>query len=302
MHPDHRQYYRFTTKASIDKAINSLLGIIESMAIDRSIDAKEVAYLRQWVHDCQETRHLHPFDELISVVEPVLTEGVLSEEQHRDLTWLCNALRSTEYYDLITADMQRLHGIMRGILADGIVTEAEVRALADWLQEHDHLRTCWPYDEIDSVVSSALSDGRVDQQEQVLLREFLADFCHGGGDTCTPRAGCVAPSSIVGICASCPSIIFRNTLFCFTGTSRKFTRAQFTDAILRCGGKVANTVTRSLNYLVVCADGNPCWAYACYGRKVEEAVALRKTGAPLQIVHENDVHDAMTDSARTSGA
>jgi len=54
-------------------------------------------------------------------------------------------------------------------------------------------------------------------------------------------------------------------------------------------------VTRRVNYLVVGADGNPCWAYACYGRKVEKTVALRKKGSAILIVHENDVHDAIAD-------
>lgn len=33
---------------------------------------------------------------------------------------------------------------------------------------------------------------------------------------------------------------------------------------------------------------NPCWAYACYGRKVEQAIGLRKAGSQLLLVHEAD--------------
>lgn len=50
-----------------------------------------------------------------------------------------------------------------------------------------------------------------------------------------------------------------------------------------------------LNYLVIGAEGNPCWAFACYGRKVEKAVELRKKGVRVVIVHENDFHDAVLD-------
>jgi hypothetical protein len=49
-----------------------------------------------------------------------------------------------------------------------------------------------------------------------------------------------------------------------------------------------NSVSRKTNYLIVGDDGNPCWAFACYGRKVEKAINLRKQGTQIIIVHEND--------------
>ena len=53
---------------------------------------------------------------------------------------------------------------------------------------------------------------------------------------------------------------------------------------------------RKTNYLIVGNAGNPCWAYACYGRKIEEAVALRKEGAQVTIVNETDFWDAVDDA------
>ncbi len=56
-------------------------------------------------------------------------------------------------------------------------------------------------------------------------------------------------------------------------------------------------MTAKLNYLVIGAEGNPCWAFACYGRKVEKAVELRKKGIRVVLVHENDFHDAVLDAS-----
>ena len=50
-----------------------------------------------------------------------------------------------------------------------------------------------------------------------------------------------------------------------------------------------------MDYLIVGADGNPCWAFACYGRKIEKAMELRKAGARIALVHESDFHDAVQD-------
>ena len=67
------------------------------------------------------------------------------------------------------------------------------------------------------------------------------------------------------------------------------------DVIARLGGKVRSSVSAKTDYLVVGNAGNPCWAYACYGRKIEEAVNLRKAGASIVIVNETDFWDAVDD-------
>ena len=46
-------------------------------------------------------------------------------------------------------------------------------------------------------------------------------------------------------------------------------------------GVVENNVVKALDYLVIGAHGNECWAYSAYGRKVEQAIELRKSGARL---------------------
>ena len=62
------------------------------------------------------------------------------------------------------------------------------------------------------------------------------------------------------------------------------------------GGLSRSSVTAKTDYLIVGNAGNPCWAYACYGRKIEEAVQLRKQGAKVIIVNETDFWDALEDA------
>jgi len=83
--------------------------------------------------------------------------------------------------------------------------------------------------------------------------------------------------------------------FCFTGESAKFSREELAETVIRLGGSVVGSVSGKTDFLVVGGDGNPCWAFACYGRKIEKAMALRRDGARLVIVHENDFHDAVLD-------
>ena len=296
MHPDHREYLKFTGPARLDKSINSLLGIIEGISIDGVINTLELDYLGIWLIDHEELRDRHPFNELIPVVEAAVTDRVLTSDEREDIRWLCERLRSSEFYDKTTADLQRLHAIIGSIIADTQISETELRGLSSWLDDHDHLKSCWPYDEIGSLITTVLADKRIDEQEHQLLHRFFSEFVAllDGRTIISPPV--LDGHSVVGLCAVCPEITFDGAKFCFTGASARYTRPILVETVTRLGGEVVGSPSGKVSYLVIGADGNPCWAYACYGRKVEKAVQLRKAGSRILIVHEHDFHDAVMDA------
>lgn len=297
MDPDLRTYFRFTGKGRLEKSINSLLGLLEGIAIDGNVTAGEVSMLRMWLSDHQDVANRHPFTELIPALAAALKDGVLDPGERDDLTWLCNRLRSTEFYDMVTADLQRLHALVGGIAADGIITAEELRGLSDWLAEHRHLRTCWPYDEIDTLTTKFLGDGRVDESEHRMLLDFFREFLAVLDERTIVRPVAFdGPEQTLGaLCAIDPQVHFPERTFCFTGASSKYKRAEFENIVRRLGGEPLSDVSAKLHYLVIGSEGNPCWAFACYGRKVEKAVALRRKGVRVAILHENDFHDAVLD-------
>jgi NAD-dependent DNA ligase len=93
--------------------------------------------------------------------------------------------------------------------------------------------------------------------------------------------------------ADSPVVSFDDYLFCFTGESEHDTREEMKTLAEDRGAKVVESVSPQLNYLVVSVNGNPCWAYANYGRKIEKAMELRRQGSRLLIVQESDFFDAM---------
>jgi NAD-dependent DNA ligase len=295
MHPDLSKYVGYTSRARLEKSVNSLLGIVEGIAIDQSINASEVSFLNLWLEENANLSHRHPYTELIPVVQAAIADGVLTTDEHADIVWLCEKLRSTEFFDKTTADLQRLHAILGGIVSDGIVTEAELLGLSSWVREHEHLRTCWPYDEVDSLITSILADQKIDKEEQTFLKGFFSEFTALMDDRTITSPSVTEGGSIVGLCAVCPEIEFSDQKFCFTGASTRYPRATLTATVESLGGQVTSTLNKQVRYLIIGAEGNPCWAYACYGRKVEKAIELRRQGVRLLIVHENDFHDAVAD-------
>ncbi|XGB40533.1 MAG: BRCT domain-containing protein [Cyanobacteria bacterium LVE1205-1] len=295
---DHDAYRKFTGKAEFEKAVNSLLGLVEGIAIDAKINDNEIGFLHAWLVDHRINCGRHPFNELFPVVEQAVADGVLTEEERADISWLCNRLTSAEYFNAATADMQRLHALVAGIASDGEISVEELKGLSVWLQEHEHLKKCWPYDEIESLVTSVLADKKIDPDEYKMLINFFSEFVSILDNKMTVSPAFQEGMNVVGLCAVCPEIAIADAVFCLTGQSHKYTRSEFEELISSLGGKSASGVSKKVNYLVVGADGNPCWAYACYGRKVEKAVELRRAGYPIVIVHENDFHDAVSDQQR----
>jgi len=296
IHPDHAEYYGFTGRSRLNKAVNTLLGVVEGISADAVINEAELDYLLKWLSEYRPFMRRHPFNELIPVVSMALEDNVLTLDEREDIIFLCEKLRSTDYFDEVTADIQRLHAILGALAADGVITKEELVGLSEWMSEHDHLRRCWPYDEVDSVITGVLTDGKIDEKEQEFLLAFFSEFVSVGETRSISRPPVSSGSKIQGLCAVAPEIAFKDSLFCFTGASKRFTRRQFENIILELGGHVLGSVTKDLDYLVIGAAGNPCWAYACYGRKVEKAVGLRKEGCRLLLVHENDFHDAVEDA------
>lgn len=292
---DHDAYRKFTGKAEFEKAVNSLLGLIEGIAIDAKINDKEIGFLEVWLDDHRINSGRHPFNELFPVVERAVADGVLTEDEKADISWLCNRLTSAEYFNAATADMQKLHALVAGIASDGEISVEELKGLSAWLSNHEHLKRCWPYDEIESLVTSVLVDKKIDPEEHKVLMHFFSEFVSILDSTTIVSPAFLEGTNIVGLCAVCPDIAFSDAVFCLTGQSYKYTRSEFEGLIASLGGKTASGVSKKVNYLVVGSDGNPCWAYACYGRKVEKAVELRRAGHSIVIVHENDFHDAVSD-------
>lgn len=282
-------------KGQIEKAIYTLEGIITGIAIDGIINLYEVAELENWYHLNRNLMNYHPFTELVSLLDETLIDGILSSEEREDILWLCNNYHSDSIYrDWLAHEIKKLQGILHGILADNIINTLEITRLSDWLMENEHLTGLYPYDEICSLITTVLKDGRLSDDEIDMLKMFFNEFLDDesiGKVNSNNLEGHKSNLSLPGICAVCPQIVFKDKVFCFTGESSRATRSDIAELIKVHGGIFKNTVVKDTDYLIVGNEGSPCWAFSCYGRKVEKAIKMRKAGSSILIVHENDFWD-----------
>lgn len=292
-------YRTFTKPAELHKAINTLKGLVAGITTDYQISEDEVNELSHWCISHYDLIDRHPFSELIPLIQSVYEDGVLTKEEMNNIVWLCNNFVSdSDYYNLVTSSLQFLSGLIYGIMADNKITDDEIFALKSWVTANDFLSGCYPFDEIESLILSILEDGKITDEERDILKAFFSNFIDLSTSYNLNEKDLSALKerySISGICAVCQNIDFDGNLFCFTGQSSRTTRNEIASLIEDLGGKFNNGITKQTRYLIVGNNGNPCWAFSCYGRKIEEAIDRRKNGQNLTIINEVDFWDIVDD-------
>ncbi|MBE3142324.1 MAG: BRCT domain-containing protein [Planctomycetes bacterium] len=294
---DLHRIRQYTFRSELDKALHSLEGILKGISIDGKVNSKEIEELRLWGKRHFEFVDRHPFKELVPLVLKSVADNHLDPEEVQDILWMAKNVRTdSKYYNIITSDIQRLEGILHGILADNEINDLEVHGLSEWLFDNEQLKGSYPYDELCSLITAITADGVIDDDERKMLKLFIADFVD------VKNMAAVDPNelddlkkqiTINGICALDPEITIENRLYCLTGVFGRSSRKEIVSLIEGKGGTHHDGVTKDTNYLVIGSDGNPCWAFSCYGRKVEKAVEMRKEGIPIAIVNEVDFWDAI---------
>lgn len=294
-----RDYQLFTGPAELHKAINMLRGIVAGISTDGVVRSEEIQELVHWCELHEDMSDRHPFSEIIPVVESACEDGVITDEEAKDILWVCSSFAASgNYYDEITSSIQFLSGMIHGVMADNELNDDEIKSLYSWVQANEFLAGTYPFDELYSLLSSILADHIITEDERNTLLAFLSNIIEFKDSLNLDESkfsDLRSKYSVDGICATCPEIHFEGKSFCFTGEFVHGKRSEIAARAQALGGIVKSAVSKKTNYLVVGNAGNPCWAYACYGRKIEEAVNLRKNGAPILIVNETDFWDALED-------
>ena len=286
-----------TSKARADKAISSLKGILHGIISDGIINKEEVNELHKWAVNHKNLINRNPFKEFMTLIEETVADNIPATETIEDLFWLCQKYENDNYYyNGVTSDLQVLQGICHGILSDGKIEDNEVHDLEKWLEQNTHLNTYYPYDEIRSLVLSIVSDGKIDDEEKQVLKAFINQFVNLESEEIKEKINKdTLDINISGHCTSDPQIQIDGKVFCVTGVLKSGNRSSLEKLISDLGGIPSKSLTKKTDYLIVGDNGNPAWAFACYGRKVEKALGMRKKGHKISLIHEYDFMDVVED-------
>lgn len=295
---DEKTLNIYNAKSNADKAINSLKGILLGINLDGEVNEKEINELHNWAINHKELVNRNPFNEFMNIIAETVSNNLPAKETVEDLYWACQEYESHYYfYDGITTDLQTLQGICHGILSDGVINDDEIFGFHKWLRENKHLRNYYPYDEISSLILQIVHDKKIDDDEKKVLKAYFSQFIQIKDESVSNKIKeDVSKIDIMGLCTSDPDIIFNGKTFCITGVLKRGNRTQIQKDIFSLGGNVVPNVNATTDYLIVGDNGNKSWAFACYGRKVQKALEMRKSGHKIMIIHEFDFSDILDDS------
>lgn len=187
-------------------------------------------------------------------------------------------------------DISELLGLAKGILADGVVSDAEAVLLSEWLTAHPEPVAHWPCDRIAARLNSILADGSIDADERTDLTELLHQLVGGDAGILDSEIA----STSLPFTAPPPHVIFAGRDYVLTGKFASGPRVHCERLVVERGGRCGSTVTRRTDYLVVGTFGSRDWVHSAYGRKIEKAVEYRAGGVPLAIISERHWANAIS--------
>lgn len=295
----YNEFKQFMFKSEVEKAFHTLEGILKGIAIDGVINSSEVEAISSWFDLNRRKLSHHPFSTFVAVLKTALSDGQIDDEERADILWLCSRYTSADnpYYDMVASDIQRLQGILQGIMADNRIEEREIEQLRGWLTENAHLAGVYPYNELCSLIVHFMEDEVLSPEEIQFLKAFFAEFSDLEADlnhAPIELDGLKFSTNTGGICSVNPTISIPNKTFCFTGESSQASRFEVKTRIESLGGRYESALTADTDFLIVGDVESSCWAFSCSGRKVEQAMKMRRAGHHILIVHESDFWSAIS--------
>lgn len=174
-----------------------------------------------------------------------------------------------------------LTGILKGVISDGSICAQEAVFLLDWMQANADYLPEWPWAALFERLTLSLRDGQLDGEEERELLKWVQDHVGAGltpdGRNTSSELLCDDPA---------PALVFVDRTFVITGTCASGPRKNVEAVIADRGGKVAGSISKKVDYLLIGGVGSRDWLMSTHGTKIIAAAELKKAGHPLAVIAE----------------
>lgn len=277
----------FNARANQNKLGNLFLGFFEGLFIDGRVHIKEIEALIKWVEYFPECVELPHFDTLYKLMLRATEDPEFLLKQHKEISEMMVKFKRSDYFIKNTCDVQRLHGLLAGIVCDQTLNSDEILALNQWLKDNDHLEEDPIYTDIYAKLKSVRVNKVVDENTVNIVLTTInryVDYDNFG----IPKLAVSSSNENRNPDFYHGPFIVEGFTICLTGASTRYTKAEWKDVIEAKKGMFKDDMTKSVDYLVICNKGNPHWAHMSYGRKFEQALKWQKEGSKIKILTEDD--------------
>jgi hypothetical protein len=195
-------------------------------------------------------------------------------------------------------DVVRMLSRVRGVLADGVVTDEEARSLTAFVRANPEVALGWPGDVLLRRLQAIFEDGRVDEEEREELSLLLNRILEEAGGQGAESGGAEAPAgNALPLDQPPPILRFSDRTFVFAGPLASGSLGRCHLQVVRLGGRYATTVGPATDVLVVGSLPDRGWEETSVGEEVRRALALREEGRQIAIVSEEEFIRALPQDA-----
>lgn len=265
-----------TKKSIVQKAINTIYGIVYGIGCDQKIKVAEYQAIYDWMEENKEFKGNIEFKECYDLLQEVLADEYITYTEYNSLMECFQVYKSSSLFSDSTLSMQVLKGIVKGIEADREVNTEEAQELFKWMNENVGLKGNYPFDKIFNTLEHVLENNIIDQEEEKILLEIFYQFTN--------------PEEV-----SCLEIDLNGKVCCLTGSFSNGTKSDVEKLISCMGGSCVDRLNKTVDYLIVGGQGSDSWKYGNYGSKVNKAVQMQEKGMAIQIVSEKTLYQQNMD-------
>lgn len=250
-----------TDAADLERKVNELYGIFAGIGIDKEINAKEIDAIRKWIAANQQSKNQAEFKDIFEALYNILEDNKITLDEYKYMLVLLDRFH-IHRFSRQTVAMQRLKGILIGIIEDKKIREAELENLKIWMMAFDDLIGHYPFNKIVSLVEDVMADNVVTEEENTRLIEEFRKF--------------ISPVEEQSTDHQSEDIDLSGKSCCLTGNFTLGTKKDIEQRLTAMGAAVVPSVTKKTDVLIAGGQGSTAWAYGNYGGKKKRLLKCRK--------------------------
>lgn len=172
-------------------------------------------------------------------------------------------------------------GLVRGVIADGTVSQDEAHRLSDWARENPEIATRYPANLLSRRLERIFQDGRLDGRERKRLAAMLTQLAET-----TTAGGGYSLATDLPLTQPAPEVIFEGQTFVFGGEMAYGPLHACEREVIDLGGLCERTVSRRTDYIVIGSLAAGDWSQSAFGGLIDDVVQYRTRGIPIAVITE----------------
>ncbi len=265
-----REFSAYISSPELRKKVSEFYGILRGFSIDNEISEREANYLVEWKKENTKYADQREISEIIEEIEDILSDGVVTVEEIKDLQRIISQYLEIVESSPITLATQILDGIMKGITHDGMITEEECKNLRTWMYDNIYLSGHFPFNRLLDTLNKVLEDGYLTQEESLEVMSTIEELLNPI-ETTRKQILSVGGKRV-----------------CLSGEFKFGKKTDVEAELIRQGALVEPNVKKTTDILMVGDLECKSYSNGSYGTKVKKAIEYNGKGSNILIIKESD--------------